>query len=463
MRLSFYGAAGEVTGSCTLIETDRARVLVDFGLHQGGPKAECRNRRFPPVHAERLDAVVLSHAHLDHSGRLPLLEKHGYTGSVHATPATIDLCGIMLRDAAQIQESEAERLSRRRSRLGRHGAVPLYTTEDAERVLKRFVPHEYASDFEVAPGVTVRFVDAGHILGSASVLVTARDTSGEKTIAFSADIGVRGTPLLRDPTPFEHADALVLESTYGDRNHRGIDDTLDEFVSVVTRARAEGGKILIPAFAVGRTQTLIYHLGELRRRGRLDGTVVYLDSPMAIETTALYSRHRELFDKEAWAIINAGDSPLKFPGLRVSRTPQESMAINRLDGGVIVISAAGMMTGGRILHHLKHSLWKESTHLLVVGYQAEGTLGRRIVDGAKYVSVMGDRVRVAAKVHTLGGFSAHADQRGLLEWAAPLAKSRPRVFLNHGEDRQRGALSVRLKEELGLSAELPSFAQILDL
>jgi len=463
MRLSFYGAAGEVTGSCTLLETQRARVLIDFGLHQGGPKPEARNRRFPPLHPENLDAVVLSHAHLDHSGRLPLLEKHAYRGRIHATPATIDLCEILLRDAAQIQESHAERLSRTRSRQGRHGATPLYTTDEAERVLKRMAALPYETDQEVAPGVTIRFVDAGHILGSASVLVTAKDGSGEKTIAFSADVGVKGIPLLRDPVTFDRADVLVLESTYGNRNHRPLDATIEEFVGVILKARAEGGKILVPAFAVGRTQTLLYHLAELRRKGRLDGTQVYLDSPMAIETTALYARHRDLFDDEAWAIINAGDSPLRFPGLYMARTRDDSMAINRLDGGVIVISAAGMMTGGRILHHLKHGLWKESTHLLIVGYQAEGTLGRQIVDRAKYVRVMGDRVRVAAQVHTLGGFSAHADQRGLLEWTAPLAKSKPRVFLNHGEDPQRHALAAKLRSELGLEAAMPFFAQIIDL
>ncbi|HBS29226.1 MAG TPA: MBL fold metallo-hydrolase [Phycisphaerales bacterium] len=463
MRLSFYGAAGEVTGSCTLLETDRARVLIDFGLHQGGPKSEARNRRFPPIHPERLDAVVLSHAHLDHSGRLPLLEQHGYRGRVHATPATIDLCAILLEDAAQIQESEAERLSRKRSRLGRHGAAPLYATADARLALRRFAPLPYEREQEIAPGVTVRFVDAGHILGSASVLVTARDGTGDKTIAFSADIGVRGTPLLRDPVRFDRADALVLESTYGDRDHRPLDATLDEFVSIITSARAQGGKILIPAFAVGRTQTLIYHLGELKRRGRLDGTIVYIDSPMAVETTELYRRHRALFDEGAWAIIDSGESPLRFPGLRFVRTSEESMAINRMDGGVIVVSAAGMMTGGRILHHLKHSLWKPTTHLVIVGYQAEGTLGRRIVDGARFVTVMGEPVRVGAAVHTLGGFSAHADQRGLLDWAAPLARCSPRVFLNHGEDRQRAALAQQLRSELGLKAELPSFAQVVDL
>lgn len=459
MRLTFFGAAGEVTGSCTQLGTSQASLLVDFGLHQGPPEVERRNERFPEIDFESLDAIVLTHAHLDHCGRLPLLAKNGFEGPIYATRATIDLCDILLRDAASIQESDAERLSRRRMRRGKAPVQPLYTGADAEAILTRFVPVDYEEPREVAPGVTARFIDAGHILGSASVELVCNDGSSEKTVVFSGDVGVRGTPLLRDPQTFDHADVLVLESTYGDRDHRSIDDTLSELTGILERAAGEGGKILIPAFAVGRTQNLIFYLGQMRRAGILADLPVYVDSPMATETTELYRSHREVFDEQAWAIINAGQSPLSFSGLHFTRSPDESKALNALEACHLIISAAGMMSGGRILHHLKHALWKESTHLIVVGYQAKGTLGRRIVDGAKSVRIMGEPVAVRAHLHTLGGLSAHAGKSGLVEWASSLEKSNPRVLLNHGENAPRAALAKTLHSELGYACQTPEFGQ----
>lgn len=464
MRLSFFGAAGEVTGSCYLLETSRARVLVDFGLHQGGVRAETRNRRFPPVEPDRLDAVVLTHAHIDHSGRLPLLAREGYAGPIYATPATRDLCEIMLRDAAHIQVGDAAQRARRRARCGRGCPPPLYTVEDAERALALFRDAPFDTPTEVAEGVTARLYDAGHILGAASVELTVRDRGTQRVLVFSGDLGPKGAPLMRDPKPPPHADVLILESTYGDRDHRSLEATLDEFVGVVRRALTSDGKTLIPSFAVGRTQQLIYHFGRLRASGRLDHPAVYVDSPMAVSATELYRRHRDLFDDDARRIIDAGDSPLNFPDLHLTRSVEESRALNDLRG-VVIVAASGMCTGGRILHHLRHNLWRPETTVLIVGYQAEGSLGRRLVDGARRVRVLGEPVVVKAGIHTLGGFSAHAGQSELIQWASAVRRdgARPRTFLTHGEDRARRPLAARLAADFDLRCELPVWRQSVEL
>lgn len=458
MKLTFYGAAGEVTGSCYLVETDRARVLIDFGMHQGAADADARNRRPPPLNAPGLNAVILTHAHLDHAGRLPMLEAAGYTGAIHATPATIALAAVLLRDSAKIQEEDAAEAARH----GRAGERPLYTYADVDGLMRRFRPLPYRTPREIAPGVTASLHDAGHILGSASVALTIREGGDERTIVFSGDIGPRNAPLLEDPDPPERADTLVLESTYGDRDHRPWDKTIEEFAGVLNEAARGRGKVLIPAFAVGRTQAILYIMGQLRREGRLPRVPVFLDSPMAIETTALYREHRDLFDDETWAIITAGDTPLRFEGLRITRTVEESKRIDDVDSA-IVIAASGMMSGGRIVHHLRHHLGNPNTHLVVVGYQAQGTLGRRIVDGEKRVEIMGRPVVVKAKVHTIGGFSAHAGQSGLLGWAESIKQRPNRVFLTHGEDGPRQALRGKLKERTGIEAELPVWGQIVEL
>lgn len=463
MRISFYGAAGEVTGSCYLVETDRARVLVDFGMHQGSIEAERRNRRFPPIDAERLDCVVLTHAHLDHCGRLPLLPGHGFEGRIYCTRATAHLTEIILEDSAHIQESDAERMNRRRVRQDKPLTQPLYTRAEVDPVLRLFRTVAYDAPTEVAPGVTIRFVDAGHILGSASVEMTVREAGVERVIAFSGDIGEHGTPLLKDPTPFSRADIVLLESTYGDRNHRGRTESVAELLGVFDEAIRGGGKVLIPSFAVGRTQTLVYHLGEQSRAGKLTDTSVYIDSPMAIETTSLYRKHQECFDEETWKLIDQGHTPLNFPNLHYARTPQESAHINELNGGVVVIAASGMCTGGRILHHLKHNVWKPETHVVFVGYQAEGTLGRKLVDGAKAVRIMGEPYAVKARVHTVNGFSAHAGQAGLVAWASAIKTEKPRVFLTHGETRPRNALGRELASHLGWACQYPEWGTVVEL
>lgn len=457
VHLSFHGAAGEVTGSCYLVQTEQARVLVDFGMFQGGRDHEERNREMPAIDAHALDAAVLSHAHLDHCGRLPLLVQSGYSGPVFSTPATYSLSQIILRDSAAIQEADAERENRRRASQDRPIIEPLYTVRDAERVFGLFQTVRYGERKTIAPGIDIRFLDAGHILGSASIEMRVRDAadSREMVIVFSADIGVPDSPLLRDPTPPTEADVVILESTYGDRDHRGREATIDELIGMLEHARADDGKVLIPAFAVGRTQDLIYHFGQQLRAGRPDRLSVHIDSPMAIEVSELYKRYPHLFDAETCKLRAMGHDPLDFPGLQYSQTPQQSQKLNNAQGGTVIIAGSGMCTGGRIVHHLRHSLANPATRVLFVGYQAEGTLGRQLVNGAESVRILGETVPVRASIHTVNGFSAHAGQSDLVAWMRAVAPARPRVFLTHGEQPQREKLAARLRAELGLDCELP--------
>lgn len=476
MQLRFLGAAGEVTGSCYLLETSQARILIDFGAHQGGPHSEARNHRFPPsIRPESLDAVLLTHAHIDHTGRIPILAQHGYNRPILTTPASIALAAILLRDAAYLQRLDAERESRDRARRGRPPVKPLFDLADVDAVLPLFRPVAYNAPTQVAPGIEATWIDAGHILGSASIHLRVREPAssghaaslghGDKTIVFSGDLGPRGAPLLRDPTPPTHADVVILESTYGDRDHRPMDSTLDELANILTRAATRNhtapGKVLIPAFAVGRTQNLIYHIGILRRQHRIPEPEVWIDSPMGIEATELYRRHREQFDTEARAIIDAGDTPLNFPGLHVAKDRVASEALNARTG-IVVIAASGMCSGGRILHHLRHGLWRPETQMIMVGFQAAGTVGRAIVDGASEVRIMGDQIAVKAQVHTLSGFSAHAGQSDLLWWMSAL-QSKPRVFLTHGEQQPRERLRDTLQSRFGLQAALPEFEDAVPL
>lgn len=482
MRITFLGATGEVTGSSFLVETSRARLLLDFGLHQGGQGAELANRRRVPADFSRLDAVVLSHAHIDHSGRLPLLPGAGCRAPVWCTPATADLAGILLPDSAHVQAHDSARWARRREDRGRPArqhrrerrgaqrsapasAAPpaLYDLADVDLVLEQFRPLRYGHEREIAPGVRLRLHDAGHILGSAVVDLTLQDGSRSLRLVFSGDIGGSHQPLLRDPVTPDGADVLLMESTYGDRNHRPPQATRDELLEILVAAHASGGKVLVPAFAVGRTQQILYELGEFQRAGTLPHMPVFVDSPMAITTTELYRRHRELFDAEAWAIIDSGHAPLDFPGLSFCRSPQESMALNSLAGPAVIIAASGMLNGGRIVHHLKHHAASPEAHIVIVGYQARGTPGRALVEGHRQVRLMGESVTVNARVHTLGGFSAHAGQTELVQWAAPLAALKPATYLVHGEDPARRALADCLQSGLGMLAHSPQPGQVITL
>jgi metallo-beta-lactamase family protein len=463
MRLTFFGAAGgEVTGSCYLLETERARVLVDFGLHQGAPEAEALNRRPPPLNAPKLDAIVLTHAHLDHSGLLPLLAGASYPGRIYCTPASMDLAAILLEDSARIQEGDAQELNEERHQEGLDPIRPLYGLKEVEWTLSALSGVPYWEWKEIAPGVKLRFADAGHIIGSAIAELIVEEGGQSKRVVFSGDIGPRGAPLVRDPTELRDADVLILESTYGDRDHKCRADTIEEFRGVIEAATQGNGKVLIPAFAVGRTQDMIFELGKLKREGKIDVPVL-VDSPMAIETTELYRRHRSLFDGEAAAMLGRGETPLRFDGLQYVKTARESRELNSRGGGIVIIAGSGMCTGGRILFHLRHGLGDPQNHVVFVGYQAEGTLGRRLVDREKFVEVLGRRIEVRAQVHTIGGFSAHAGQSGLVAWAEHFEPKPKRVFLTHGENKARAGLCARLKSEVGIDCELPAKGQAVEI
>jgi metallo-beta-lactamase family protein len=462
MQLEFYGGAGEVTGSCHILTVDGRRLLLDCGMIQGGPSPDERNRAEFPFDAARIDAVILSHAHIDHCGRLPLLRKRGFRGPIFTNPACRDLMRILLADSATMQARDAERDNRKRQHNGVRGTVePLYTLEDALELLQQVRTVRYGTLVEVLPGVEVTFRDAGHILGSASVWLTLREGDLLRRVTFSGDVGQYDTPILRDPEPGPAADVVLMESTYGDRLHRDRAATLEEFGSILRAAKRDGGNVLIPAFAVGRTQEILYELATHYDEWELDDWRVYLDSPMAIEATAVYWKHAELFDAEAreW---HARERALPaLPNLTLCRTADESMAINRLTHGAIVIAGSGMCTGGRIVHHLKHNLARPECDVVFSGFQAQGTLGRAIVQRREYVRIHGSPVKVAAGVHTLGGFSAHGDQQDLQRWYGAIP-GRPPVWLVHGEPSAAEALRDALRRA-GTRAEVAAPGMTLDL
>lgn len=467
MKISFYGAAGEVTGSCYYVETSRARVLVDFGLHQGTREQRQRNRVLPPVPFDRLDAVVLTHAHIDHSGRLPLLKRQGYTRQIYCTPATRDLVDLLLRDSAELQQADAKRMTKRNERRGKPAVKPLYSVEDAIAILDQLSTLRYDTPAEVAPGVSIRFVDAGHILGSASIEMTVVDGGVKRVIVFSGDIGQNGMPLLRDPTPLAKADLVLMESTYGDRDHRPLEQTIEEAAGIMREAVWNKEKVLIPSFAVGRSQLILYYLNKLARSGRVPEFPVFLDSPMAIDALKLYRKYLHVLDAETREQTRNGEYPLDVPNLTCTVTPDESRKINDMHCCAVVIAGSGMCTGGRIIHHLRHNIWRRNVTVLIVGYQAHGTLGRQLVEGAKFVRIFGERVIIRATVRTLGGLSAHAGQSELLAWAGNYEKNaagqRPRFVLTHGEPGARAALQAKLKATLAIDAELPEWGGSITL
>jgi metallo-beta-lactamase family protein len=462
MNIRILGAAGgEVTGSAYLVETDRARVLVDCGLFQGGKKADELN--VPPLAGnDRLDAVLLTHAHLDHTGRLPLLTRAGYTGPIKATPATMELTALILRDSAKLQVSEAERANRKR-KAGHPEIMPLYTPEQVEVTIQQLAPVPYQLAVEVAPGIRATWAEAGHMLGSASIQIEVQDNGKPKRVVFSGDLGPKGAPILRDFEPFHRADMVFLESTYGNRDHRPFEDTVKEFIGIVQEAVQNGGKILVPTFAVGRAQLLTMLLAWMFRNKKVQPFPLFLDSPMAIEASKIYQHHPELFDDEMNAFLKQGALSHDLKTLRLSTTAEDSKKINDEPGPFLVLAGAGMCNGGRILHHLRHNLAKPETHVAIVGYQAVGTLGRMLVDGKKEVTMFGEPIQVNAQVHTLGGFSAHAGQKDLLGWFEAIAPSKPRVVLTHGEDEPRGALAKLIQQRFRLPSTSPSLQDVLTL
>lgn len=457
MRISFHGAAGEVTGSLHLVEAAGKCLLLDCGMIQGSPEAEARNADAFAFEPASLDALIVSHAHIDHIGRIPLLVKRGFDGPIFAQRATADLMPIMLMDAAGIAESEAARANKHRQR-GEPEAVPLYTKDDVRDALRQLRPLPYDAPTEVLPGVEATFREAGHILGSSCVELRADG----RTLVFSGDLGPKGTPILRDPAAITRADLVLMESTYGDRLHRERVATLGEIGEILDDAWRGGGAVLIPAFAVGRSQELLYWFAKHWDEWKMSRWQIFLDSPMAAKVVEVYDRHQDLFDEEARAVWRERPNPFRMPNLRITETVDESMAINRIERGLIVIAGSGMANAGRILHHMRHRLHRRQTHMMFVGYQAQGTTGRRIVDGAKWVRIHGHDVRVGAHVHTVGGLSAHTDQHGLMDWYGQFA-GHPPLALVHGEDKAREALAGEIGEKYGVTATLAHPGLTLDV
>jgi len=452
LTLQFFGATGEVTGSLYVVRTGSHTVLLECGLIQGGADNEQRNWDAFPVDIEEIDAVILSHAHIDHSGRVPRLVRQGYQGPVFVHEATKALCEIMLPDSGYLNEKEAEWENKKRRRNRQSLIQPLYTQEDGENSIKLFRSATYGETLEVVPGLALTYYDAGHILGSTIVELKYRGESGERTLVFSGDLGFRDAPIMNPATTLSRADAVLMESTYGDRLHRPIEDTLDELTEVFQTARAAQGNILIPAFTIGRTQDLLHLMAENFKRWNLDDWHIFLDSPMAIEATEVYSKFRGLYETRL----------IEPPNLHQTRTPEESMVINELESGAIIIAGSGMCSGGRILHHLKHNVWRPQCHLVIVGYQAHGTLGRRLVDGAETIKLWGDDYRVRIRLHTIGGLSAHADQQDLIDWYRAF-ENRPPVYLVHGERKAQGPLVKRMQSELKAPVLIADHEQLIEI
>lgn len=461
IKLTFFGAAGGVTGSSYLVQTSRARVLVDFGMFQGHGEKEELNKVPAALDPSKLDAVLLTHGHLDHCGRMPLLSKAGFSGPVFTTEPTIPLASLVMKDSAHLQTMEAERHNRKHP--DKPKSEPIYTAQDVETFIGLFKPVNYDQRIEVAPGIRAQFVEAGHMLGSASIRLTIEDGGKTKNIVFSGDIGPKGAPILKDAVGFHQADFVVMESTYGDRDHKPLAETVEEFEGIVKRAVTTKGKLLVPVFAIGRTQLLLYLLAQMFRNRTVTKFPIFLDSPMAIQATKIYWEHMNLFDEEFQALRREKPIMDDLSSLKATPTAQDSMALNDQPGPALIMAGAGMCTGGRIMHHLRHNLSKPEASVLIVGYQGQGSLGRRLVDGEKEVSMFGERIQVKAHIHTLGGFSAHAGQTDLMEWFGHLAKGHPRVALTHGEDRGRLPLAKLIQERHGIKAVLPQLGDTVEV
>jgi len=459
MKVEFLGGVRTVTGSATLLEKGSLKWLVDCGMFQGNKENEERNWDLHPYHARNLSFVLLTHAHIDHSGLIPKLVKEGFRGRVICTQATLDLCEVMLQDSGHIQEMEAEWENRKGRRAGKREAIPLYTMKDAEKCLRSFKAVNYGEIIQVADGVKVRFQDAGHILGSAIVEIWVEEGGEEKKLIFSGDLGNSDQPLIRDPSIIEKGDFLWLESTYGDRLHKTRGETVQELLKIIQEAIAHQAKVVIPAFAVERTQNIIYTLGQFIRKGAIPPIPIYIDSPLAISATEIFKRNSDCFDQETKALLSGGENPLDIPGIVYTKTTEESKAINEDPRPGIIVSASGMCDSGRIKHHLKHHLWREASHIVIIGYQAEGTIGRRIVDGAKRVRLFGEEIAVKAHIHTLGGFSAHADQKGLLDWFSHLHHPGLEVFVNHGEEKISMKLAQLLRDQFKVQTTVPQWRE----
>ncbi|MBQ1948403.1 MAG: MBL fold metallo-hydrolase [Clostridia bacterium] len=467
MQVTFIGATHEVTGSCTLIETEGKYILIDCGMEQGPDMFENESL---PVMPEYIDCVLLTHAHIDHSGKIPLLYKYGFRGKVYTTEETCRLSRIMLLDSAHIQESDAERATRKSARSGGSVVEPLYTVADVEALLPSFVPSSYGQTRQILENVSIRFSDVGHLLGSSAIEIWITEQDTTKKIVFSGDVGNLNQPIIRDPSYIDETDYLVLESTYGNRLHETSDPgvpPVEYLAQVINRTFSRGGNVVIPSFAVGRTQEILYFLREIKNRGlvpNFPNFPVYLDSPLGIEATGIFMQcNHECLDEEALALVKEGINPLHFEGLHITETADESRAINFNPASKVIIASSGMCDAGRIRHHLKHNLWRQESLVLFTGYQAAGTLGRILYDGAREVRLFGETIVVNAEIDMLRSISGHADQKGLLSWLDGFSQKPVRIFVNHGDDAACTALVQKIQDTFGIPAIAPYSGTTYDL
>jgi len=464
MKIKFMGAARTVTGSCFILETGGHRFAVDCGMHQGIPEIEKRNWDVDIYEPDQIEFFLITHAHIDHSGLLPRMVQKGFRGLIFTTPPTRDLLEIMLLDSAHIQEMEANWKSKRHLRHGQKHIQPLYTQKDAQATFPLFAIKPYDEPFEPFPGLKVNFKDAGHILGASMIELWVEENGSRSKLVFSGDIGRPAQLLMEDASVIKAADFLFLESTYGDRNHKNEEDSLNELAEAIAYSYTRGEKVIIPAFAVERTQEIIYSLHLLAKDGKLPKDMpVYLDSPLAIRATEIFRRNKEYFDEATKKLLRDGEDPLSLAQLRFAETTEESMAINNLSGPAIVIAASGMADAGRIRHHLRHNLWREGASVVFVGFQAQGTTGRKIVEGLPTVHLFHEEIAVKARVFTINGFSAHAGQSQILEWLGHFRSSNMQVFLVHGEFSAQQALAGLIQERFGLEALVPDYLEEVTL
>lgn len=463
MKLTFLGGAKTVTGSCFLLETKEEKILIDCGMFQGSKELQQLNEAPWPFRPKDISYVLVTHAHIDHTGRLPKLIRDGFKGKILCTKSTHDLCRVMLPDSGHIQEIDTMIYNRKRSRQRKSRKEPLYTQSDALAVIPHLIPLPYHERVSLSPYISVRFRDAGHILGSAIIELWVKEEGKMSKLTFSGDLGYPGQAIVRDPEGIEETDYLFVESTYGNRLHPPVPERTGLLRQVIEETRKDGGILLIPAFAIGRTQELLFHLHKLFKQNKIEPLPVYIDSPLAIAATEIFQANTDAFNEESSSLLERGENPLSFPGLSYVRTQEESQKLNELKESAIIIAGSGMADAGRILHHLKHQLWKENNHVAFVGYQAEGTLGRRLLSGATRVHIFGNHVRVAAKIHDLTALSSHADRDQLLSWLKKFHRPPKKVFVIHGEEESSLAFAQAVRQQLGWNACVPNRGEIVQL